>query len=81
MSGSAGSIFAPIRWTAFIHNIISIALVRIPGAYLASVLYPQTLYPMGLAAPMGSLLSSIICLFLYKKLVRDIIKTGEPVKI
>ena len=54
---------------------------RIPGAYLASVLYPQTLYPMGLAAPMGSLLSSIICLFLYKKLVRDIIKTGEPVKI
>ena len=66
---------------SFIHNIISIALVRIPGAYLASVLYPQTLYPMGLAAPMGSLLSSIICLFLYKKLVRDIIKTGEPVKI
>lgn len=66
---------------SFIHNIISIALVRIPGAYLASVLYPQTLYPMGLAAPMGSLLSSVICLFLYKRLVRDIMNTGEPARI
>ena len=66
---------------SFIHNIISIALVRIPGAYLASVLYPQILYPMGLAAPMGSLLSSVICLFLYKRLVRDIMNTGEPARI
>ena len=66
---------------SFIHNIISIALVRIPGAYLASILYPQTLYPMGLAAPMGSLLSSVICLFLYKRLVMDIIKTEEAAKI
>ena len=66
---------------SFIHNIISIALVRIPGAYLASILYPQTLYPMGLAAPMGSLLSSVICLFLYKRLVRDIMETEEAVKI
>ena len=66
---------------SFIHNIISIALVRIPGAYLASVLYPQTLYPMGLAAPMGSLLSSVICLFLYKRLVMDIMETGEAAKI
>ena len=66
---------------SFIHNIISIALVRIPGAYLASVLYPQTLYPMGLAAPMGSLLSSVICLFLYKRLVMDIIKIEDAAKI
>ena len=57
---------------SFIHNITSIALVRIPGAYLASVLFPATLYPMGLAAPMGSLLSSVICWFLYKKLVQNI---------
>lgn len=50
---------------SFIHNIISIAAVRIPGAYLASVLYPETLYPMGLAAPLGSLLSAVICVIMY----------------
>ena len=57
---------------SFIHNIISIATVRIPGAWLASVMFPETLYPMGLAAPMGSLLSSVICVFLYKRLTREI---------
>lgn len=62
---------------SFIHNIISILLVRIPGAYMASVLYPASLYPMGLAAPLGSLLSSVICMFLYKKLISDIMKTEE----
>jgi Na+-driven multidrug efflux pump len=62
---------------SFIHNITSIVLVRIPGAYLASVMFPATLYPMGLAAPMGSLLSSVICFFLYKKLVRDIEDPAE----
>lgn len=49
---------------SFIHNIISVAAVRIPGAYLAAVLFPATLYPMGLAAPMGSLLSAIICVIM-----------------
>ncbi len=62
---------------SFLHNITSIVLVRIPGAYLASVMFPNTLYPMGLAAPMGSLLSSVICLFLYKKLTGDIDDTAE----
>ena len=57
---------------SFLHNIISIATVRIPGAWFASVLFPATLYPMGLAAPMGSLLSSVICVFLYRRLVREI---------
>ena len=52
---------------SFIHNIISVVAVRIPGAYLASVYFPLTLYPMGLAAPLGSLLSVLICLFLYKR--------------
>ncbi len=67
---------------SFLHNIISIMLVRIPGAYLASVLYPDTLYPMGLAAPLGSLLSSVICLFLYKRLVSDLTqRDAEPDKI
>ena len=62
---------------AFVHNITSIVLVRIPGAYLASVLFPATLYPMGLAAPMGSALSCVICLFLYRKLVREMEETEQ----
>lgn len=52
-------------YIGFIHNIISISLVRVPGSYLASMMYPHTLFPMGLAAPMGSLLSVIICLIAY----------------
>ena len=55
---------------SFFHNILSIALVRIPGAYLASKLFPATLFPMGLAAPAGSLLSAVICLFLYRRMWR-----------
>lgn len=50
---------------SFIQNIISIIVVRVPGAYLASVFYPDTLYPMGWAAPLGSLLSAIICVGFY----------------
>ncbi len=52
---------------SFIHNIASIVTLRVPGAYLASILFPATLFPMGLAAPMGSLLSVVICVFLYRK--------------
>ena len=50
---------------SFLHNIASILLVRIPGAYLASVYFPENLYPMGLAAPAGSLLSGVICVLFY----------------
>ena len=52
---------------SFIHNSFSIILIRIPGAYLASKFWPETLFPMGCAAPLGSLLSAIICIgvFLY----------------
>jgi len=46
---------------SFIHNSISIVLIRIPGAYLASKFWPETLFPMGCAAPLGSLLSALIC--------------------
>ena len=52
---------------SFFHNILSVLLIRIPGTWLTSVLFPATLYPMGFAAPMGSLLSALICLYLYKK--------------
>lgn len=47
---------------SFIHNTISIILARIPLSYLASEMYADTLFPMGMAAPIGSLLSVIICI-------------------
>ena len=50
---------------SFIHNSISIVLIRIPGAYLASKFWPETLFPMGCAAPLGSLLSALICIGAY----------------
>lgn len=49
-------------YIGFLHNILAIICVRIPGSYLASKYFPDTLFPMGLAAPGGSLLSVIICL-------------------
>jgi putative MATE family efflux protein len=52
-------------YIGFIHNILAIALVRVPGSYLASLFYPDTLFPMGVAAPAGSLLSVLICLVAY----------------
>ena len=52
---------------SFLHNIISIVTLRIPGAWLAAAFFPATLYPMGLAAPLGSLLSVVICLVLYRR--------------
>ena len=55
---------------SFIHNLCSVLLVRIPGAWLATKLFPDTLYAMGLAAPAGSLLSAIFCLVFYLVLRR-----------
>ncbi len=46
---------------SFLHNFLSIVCVRIPGAYLASKFFPDTLFPMGWAAPGGSLLSVVVC--------------------
>ena len=47
---------------SFLHNIISIVFVRIPGAFLASKLFADTLLPMGFASTAGSLVSTIVCL-------------------
>lgn len=44
----------------FMHNVISIFTVRIPAAWFFSALYPSTLSPMGLASPLGSLMSLCI---------------------
>ncbi len=52
---------------SFIHNIISVIAVRIPGALLATILFPATLYAMGSAAPLGSFLSTLICVYLYMR--------------
>ena len=58
-------------YIGFMHNIISITFVRVPGSYLASKLSGDTLFPMGLAAPAGSLLSVIICVCAYIYLKRS----------
>lgn len=50
---------------SFLHNILAIALVRIPGVYLTSQLFPETLFPMGLATAAGSLLSVVICVIAF----------------
>lgn len=50
---------------SFIHNAISIVTLRVPGAYLASVWYPDTLFPMGIATLSGSFLSVLICVGVY----------------
>lgn len=50
---------------SFLHNILAIALVRIPGVYLTSRLFPTTLLPMGLATAAGSGLSVLICLIAF----------------
>ena len=55
---------------SFAHNFLSVALVRIPLAYLASEMYPDTLYPMGFTTWLGSLFSVIICLVVYRWMVR-----------
>ncbi len=53
---------------SFLHNILAIALVRVPGVYLTSILFPNTLFPMGLATTSGSLLSVVICLLVFRHL-------------
>lgn len=50
---------------SFLHNVLSIVPARIPIAYYASVNYTDTLFPMGTAAPIGSLLSVIICIIAF----------------
>lgn len=59
--------FCACGWSilSFIHNVAAIILARIPLAYLASVMFPDTLYPMGMATNTGSLLSVLICIGAY----------------
>ena len=56
---------------SFLHNTLSMLLVRVPGAYILSNRFADTLFPMGLAAPLGSLLSVLICLIAYAVINRE----------
>ncbi len=51
---------------SFLHNILAIVLVRVPGVYLTSQIFKTTLLPMGLATAAGSLLSVIICIIAFR---------------
>lgn len=55
---------------SFVHNVISIVCARVPLSYLASINYPDTLYPMGLAIPIGSAVSVVICVAVYYWMLR-----------
>ncbi len=55
---------------SFFHNLTSILCARIPLAWLASQRFPDTLLPMGFAAPAGSALSVVICVAAYLWLLR-----------
>ncbi len=56
---------------SFLHNLLAIVLVRIPGAYIASLQFPDTLLPMGLATAAGSLFSAIVCLIAFAVIRRQ----------
>lgn len=64
--------FCAYGWSgiSFLHNALSIVCVRIPGAYFASKYFADTLFPMGLAAPAGSLLSVLICVAAFAVMIR-----------
>lgn len=64
---------------SFAHNAASILLARVPLAYLASVSFPQTLLPMGLASAAGSLVSVTICTCVYIRM-RKRERAAQPAK-
>lgn len=57
-------------YISFVQNILSVFLIRIPGAYFATVLFPDTLAPMGLASPAGSLFSAALSILIFGSLYR-----------
>ena len=57
---------------SFLHNILAIMLIRVPGVYLTSQLFPSTLFPMGLATATGSLFSVCICVAAFMILQRKL---------
>lgn len=49
----------------FVHNTFSMLLVRIPLAISGATHFADTLFPMGLSSPAGSLFSCIICICVF----------------
>lgn len=62
---------------SFLYNILAILLVRVPGVYLTSVMFPHTLLPMGLATAAGSLLAVIICIIAFMWIERQGAESGR----
>lgn len=50
---------------SFLHNLLSIVIARVPGAFIMSEMYADTLFPMGMATVCGSVLSTVICVVAY----------------
>ena len=50
--------------------MLAVVLIRVPGAWLLSNAFPNTLFPMGIASPCGSILSAIICVVAFTVLNR-----------
>lgn len=57
-------------YIGFAHNVLAVALIRVPGAWLLSNAYSDTLFPMGIASPCGSILSAVICVVAFTVLDR-----------
>lgn len=72
--------FCAYGWSeiSFLHNICAILIMRIPGVYLMSNLFPDTLFPMGLATVGGSILSVLICVVAFVYLRRRGAFGGTP---
>ena len=62
---------------SFLHNVLSAFCVRIPLAYFFSKAFTETLYPMGCAAPAGSLVSIVICVIAYLYIKRKVIREND----
>ena len=54
----------------FVYNFLSVLLIRIPFAYFSSKWYPDTLFQMGLTTCLGSIFSVVICVVVYRWLVK-----------
>lgn len=65
-----------LSMVSFIHNSLSIVCARIPLAYIAAEYFTESLFPMGIAAPAGSLLSVVICIAAFIRMRRR----SDPVK-
>lgn len=51
---------------SFVQNLLSVVLFRIPLSWLGSVMHPETLFYMGLAAPAGSFFQAAFCLIYFQ---------------